>query len=155
MTLWIHTLEGRHFSAGNADHSWMHRLSNELDAICIQSSVAKLSDFFDFTDLNFNRGDEFTAELSSFDDSEEDELEDEDEDDSDTGLGYGIDDMTWFAASEGLETIRALYEAVQSDAFPDLDDREKDDLCEELESCFKRIEGVAARGGKFHLAVVE
>ncbi len=149
MTLWIHTLDGRNYSKESDDHTMMHRLSHELDDICSKAGVAKLSYFFDFTDLNFNYGDEFSDEF------DEDEIEDDMSIDPETGLGYGIDDMTWFDASDGSKTIGTLLSEVRAGMLSSLGDEELMYLCEELEDCLKQINGIKDKGGKFHLAVIE
>lgn len=146
MTLWIHTLEDREFSKDSDDHSLMHMHADALDAACDVAGVRKLSDFFDYTDLEYNLGDET---------DEDDENENASATDPETGYGYGIDDMQWFAADEGLGTLRKLREEVESGAVESLDDDDKDALLEELDDCIAILEATAARAGQFHLAVVE
>jgi hypothetical protein len=143
MTLWLHTLEDRDYSKDSDDHSLMHRHSEELDVLCEKAGVRRLSDFFDFTDLEYNFADD------ADDGDEELELDDE------TGYGYGIDDMQWFGADEGLASLRALREKIEADALESLDEDEKDGLLEELDDCISVLEDTAARSGKFHLAVIE
>jgi hypothetical protein len=156
MTLWIHTLEGREMSKDSDDHSLMHRLQEELDALGLERGVGKFSEFFDYTDMNYSMDDEFGDE---FDEGEDDGDDDDDSDeepelDPETGYGYGIDDMQWFDASAGLKTLRSLREAVAQGALGDLADEQRADLLEELDDCTKRLEAPAERGGRFHLAVV-
>lgn len=146
MTLWIHTLEDREFSKDSDDHSLMHMHADALDAACDAVGVRKLSDFFDYTDLEYNIGDET---------DEDDENENESATDPETGYGYGIDDMQWFAADEGLITLRKLRDDVESGAVEAIDDDDKDALLEELDDCIAVLEATAAHAGQFHLAVVE
>jgi hypothetical protein len=145
MTLWLHTLEDREFSKESDDHSLMHEHSDSLDELCDVGKVRKLSDFFDFTDIEYNLGDDF--------DDDADDLEMAI--DPETGYGYGIDDMQWFAADEGLATLQKLREQVAAAAMTELDVDDRHAMLEELDDCLKRLAVTAERGGKFHLAVIE
>jgi hypothetical protein len=106
MTLWIHTLEDRDYSKDSDDHSLMHDLADQLDEVCEQLNVQKITEFFDFTDLEYS----YSEEADADDEDNEDELENdlEAEIDPETDLEYGIDDMQWFDATRGL-TTRGLY----------------------------------------------
>ncbi len=144
MTIWIHTLEGRNYSQDSDDHSLMCRHLEAIDEVCQKIGVKSLGDFMDYTDQEYN--------LDEFDD------EDEDEDvslDSETGLGYGIDDMTWFDAQEGLSSFKALKTAVASSVITGLDTDEIVELMEELDNCITILEKSAAQAGKFHLSLIE
>lgn len=150
MTLWIHTLEDRDYSKDSDDHSLMHDLADQLDEVCEELNVQKLTEFFDFTDLEYSYTEEY--------DGDEDEEENEELDselDSETDLEYGIDDMQWFDASRGLATLIALREHIKTNSLTSLSDDEENDLLDELEDCITKLEDTAPRGGKFHLSVVE
>ncbi len=142
MTLWIHTLEDREYSKDSDDHSQMHRHADALDAVSEAEGVRKLSEFIDYTDQEFN-----------YDDVDDDD--DGAELDPETDLAYGIDDMAWFEASEGLVSLRAVRKAVAAGGFEAADDDELDELLEELDDCIDVLEGPAARGAKFHFTLVE
>jgi hypothetical protein len=119
----------------------MHRHSDALDAVCEAVGVRKLSDFFDFTDLEYGFADDAS---------------DEDPDiDPETGYAYGIDDMQWFPANDGLITLRKLRDAVESGSVGDIAEDDKDTLLEELDDCIAILVDTAARTGRFHLSVVE
>lgn len=150
MTLWIHTLEDRNYSKESDDHSLMNRHSDALDAVCEAAGVRKLNEFMDFTDIEFNMGD--------FDDDEsDDEAESGGEAvvDPETGLGYGIDDMAWFDAAEGLVAMKAMRGHVATAGLEGLDSGHNADLLEELDDCIAVLNGPDSRAGKFHLAVIE
>ena len=157
MTLWIHTLEERNYSKDSDDHSLMNRHSDELDAVCEAAGVRKLNEFMDFTDLEFN--------MDAFDDEDDEEGDDETaagaEDsgeaaaDPETGLGYGIDDMAWFDAAEGLVSLNAMRGHVATAGLAGLKPDQIADLLEELDDCIAVLEGPASRAGKFHLAVIQ
>jgi hypothetical protein len=142
MTLWIHTLEDREYSKDSDDHSMMHTHADALDALCDAANVRKLSDFFDFTGL----------EAGFVDDDDDGDGPDIDEE---TGYAWGIDDMQWFASDEGLVTLHRLRDDIAAGVMEDLDDDDTDALLEELDDCIAILEDTAARGGKFHLSVVE
>ena len=108
----------------------------------------KLSDFFDFTDLEYNYAEDA--------DDEDDETGESDvAEDPETGYAYGIDDMQWFAADEGLVSLRAIRGHVAESGLEGLDDDEAGMLLEELDDCIQVLEDTAARQGRFHLAVIE
>ena len=142
MTIWIHTLEERNYSKDSDDHSLMCRHSDLLDEICLEVGARKFSEFMDFTEQSF--------EFDEFDDEgEEPEL------DPETDLAYGIDDMTWFDAADGLSNFQSLRNALSSSGVPGLDEIEIAGLIEELDNCISILEGTAKRSGKFHLTLVE
>lgn len=158
MTLWIHTLEDGRYARDERDHSWMHRLSDELDEFCVEAEVTRLSEFFDFTSLDRNRSGEFVEDFGSGlgdVDDEDDDLEASDLDDEDADGEEGLDEMAWFESEQGLESLGVALAAANSGALAEIGDRQVGDLIEELENCIKVLEDTATRGGKFHLAVVE
>lgn len=145
MTLWIHTLEERNYSKDSDDYSLMYRFAEHLDALCESAGVQKLTDFFDFTDLEYR----YDEDDSEDDDAAESTL------DPETALAYGIDDMCWFDASEGLATLTALRDGVNAGVVENLTENQKDGLLEELAGCIAILEGPASRSGRFHWSVVE
>jgi hypothetical protein len=142
MTLWIHTLEGRNYLKDSSDHSLMNQNLDSLDALCTKLNVRKLSDYLDFTDQQFNYND--------FDDDDN-----EPELDPETELAYGIDDMTWFDASDGLISLQAVRNRIAEDGLHGLDADELPALLEELDDCISILDGSVSKGGKFHLSLVE
>lgn len=143
MTIWIHTLEERNYSKDSDDHSLLCRHSDVLDEICLEIGLRKFSEFMDFTEQSF--------EFDEFDD----EGQEEPELDPETDLAYGIDDMTWFEAADGLSSFQSLRNALSSSGIPGLDEIEIAGLVEELDNCISILESTAKRGGKFHLTLVE
>jgi len=143
MTIWIHTLEGRNYSQDSDDHSLMCRHLEAIDEVCQKIGVKSLGELMDYTDQEYNL----------------DEFGDEDDEDvaldPETGLAYGIDDMTWFDAKEGLSSFKALKTAVASSVITGLDTDEIVELMEELDNCITILEKSAAQTGKFHLSLVE
>lgn len=154
MTLWLHTLQKREMTRESDDHNLMHALADDLDFLCERLGVARLSSFFDLTDMeyNFDHGGAATASarINGDDDDEVTTL------DPETGYAYGIDDMKWFDAAAGLTTMQALREEIDfSDGLElHLDEEEQDVLLDELDDCIFRLREPAASGGQFHLAVL-
>lgn len=141
MTLWIHTLEQRDYSKDSEDHSLMNDYLEEIDDLCEQLGVQKLSEFCDYTEANNEFG-------GDFDDDEDIEP------DPETGLAYGIDDMDWFDAGSGLVTLQALYAFLEENDPDEIDEDDKADLLDELGDCISILEDTVKREGKFHLAQV-
>jgi hypothetical protein len=139
MTIWIHTLEERKYSSFDEDHTQMNRHSDALDDLCRAAGVPTLSDFMDYTDLEY-----------SMSEDDEDEVVD-----PETGLGYGIDDMAWYDAAKGLLTLKVLRDQLAGEGHGGLDAELAAQLIEELDHCMSVLEGPAARGAKFHLAVID
>ncbi|PWF44996.1 hypothetical protein C7C56_018480 [Massilia glaciei] len=129
----------------------MNRHSDALDAVCELAGVRKLNEFKDFTDLEFNM-DDFDDEDDE--DDEEGDGESEAAADPETGLGYGIDDMAWFDAAEGLVSMKAMRGHVATEGLAGLDAGQNADLLDELDDCIAVLDGPASRAGKFHLAVI-
>ncbi len=142
MTLWIHTLEGRDMLTDGEDRTLMYRLSDELDSLCDKLGVAKISSFFDSTEL----------EICMRED--DDEIGEEPEIDSETENSYGIDDMVWFDASSGLATFQALRGSIADNELPNLDEENKTWLLEELDDCITKLKDPSERGGKFNLSLI-
>lgn len=142
MTLWIHTLEGRNLLTDSEDHTLMYQLSDELDSLCDKLGVAKISSFFDSTDL----------EICMRED--DDEAGEDPEIDSETGNSYGIDDMVWFDASSGLATFQTLRTSIAENELPNLDEENKTWLLEDLDYCITKLKGLSERGGRFNLPII-
>ncbi|MDD2893768.1 MAG: hypothetical protein PHF20_07525 [Halothiobacillaceae bacterium] len=145
MTYWLHTLNGRVMSKDDEDHSFMYRLSDELDAACDELKIPKLSSFADFTDLELNMSD---------DDDDDDDDEDEIAVDAETGYGYGIDDMQWFDVAAGLNCLHALRDHVLAGWKPELETETRSQLIEELDDCLAKLKSAPVGTTKFHLAVI-
>jgi hypothetical protein len=151
MTLWLHTLQGREMTRESDDHTLMHELAEELDALCVRLGVAKLSSFYDLTDMEYNyAGRGGPGERADDDDEEVSTL------DPETGYAYGIDDMRWFDAAVGLQALQALHEEITADGGFELhlSEEEFDVLLDEIEDCIVQLRQAAGQQGRFHLAVL-
>ncbi len=145
MTIWIHTLEDGKLSKESDDHSLMLRHGEELDQVCEELGVAKLSSFYDSTDLEFNMADEIDEEGEA--EAPDPEL------DPATGWPYSIESMLWFDASAGRTVMQALRERLAASPPADLV-KDAKELIEELDDCIGKLEGPAQNGGEFHLALL-
>jgi hypothetical protein len=139
MTLWVHTLEGRQLTSHSDDHNLMQQFTKALDSICTRIEVPPLSSFRDYTDAKANM---------SGDTDDSGEL------DPETGWSYGIDDMTWFSAADGLSTISALRARLTAGDTDGIPPNKIAELIVELDSCIAKLTGPASHGGRFHLALV-
>lgn len=139
MTWRLHVLNGRVIESDGSDCSWMYRLSGYLDGCCRKLHLPPLTSFQDHTDLEANL---------SEDDGEA-------EPDAETGWSYGIDDMQWFEAADGLRVLEGVADHLDGlEAIPGIPAGRQDELFEELNGCIKLLEPAAENGGKFHLAVL-
>ncbi|HEY9826922.1 MAG TPA: hypothetical protein V6D19_15900 [Stenomitos sp.] len=145
MTLWLHLRKDREMSTDSEDRTFLYRFAEDLDTLCHNLGVAKISSFFDSTDL----------ELCLREDEEEDEEMDEDPQlDPETGYPYSIDDMNWFDVSTGLATFQALRVSIAGNALPHLDEDNKIALLEELDDCIVKLEGASKQTELFNLAII-
>jgi hypothetical protein len=144
MTFWIHVLDGRKIKENQTDLSALYRASEELDKLCDELGVEKLSAFADHTDLEYN----MKAEFGGDDDGEEPPL------DPETGWPFGIDQMHWFQTLTGLKTLQALGKRLQTEAdLPGPLAKSRKKILADLKECISEMKAVP-KGCKFHLAVV-
>jgi hypothetical protein len=147
MTLWVHTLEGRQLTSHEEDHTALNLHAEVLDDVCALIGVPPISSFLDYTDLNTNMS-------NDFDEDADEDTGDEPPLDPETGWSYGIDEMTWFPANVGLTTLSGLRGRLVDSPPQTIQEAEISALLAEIDSCIKKLEGPAARDGRFHLAVV-
>jgi hypothetical protein len=139
IALWVHTLEGRKLTSHQDDHILMQKFVSPLDTLCAKSEVPPLSSFVDYTDAKANMSEDTDGSG---------------EIDPETGWSYGIDDMTWFSAMDGLSTLSALRARLIAGNADGIPPDKVSRLIVELDSCIAKLTEPAARGAKFHLALV-
>jgi hypothetical protein len=119
-------------TAVDADHSALYRHAPRLDDAAARLGLPPFSSFFDDTELKYNARAEFDPDLA------------ERPADPETGRPYGLDEMRWRGAAEGLAAFNALRDqaGLPGDALAELDD------------CIAQLHGPAGRGASFHLALI-
>jgi len=143
MTLWIHLRDGDSMTEESGDYSTLYRFADDLGALCRRLGTAELSSFFDMTGFICDPGSDITGNLCNSDGEEESEE-----------CSYGIDDMEWFAASAGLETMRALKNHLSAVPAESIGDMKCAAVIEELDELIRQLQESAARDGNFNLAVI-
>jgi hypothetical protein len=144
-TIWV-DVRGRSKDDVPRDNSIMLRLESQLDRLSARLCVPKLSEFYDYSELESAYGDF---------DGEADEPEDEGlsaEASQDAGL--------WFDPSPALMTVRAIYDHLIQ--HPEDLGFEADPprmhwsghLMEDLKHCQSVLETAASRGQEFRFLIV-
>lgn len=134
------------------DSSIMHRLMENLDSLAGKLQVPKLSDFYDYSELERAYADLDPA-------SEEGPATDEDEI-QEPSLEERQTMGRWFDSKAGLKSVQALREHLQ-EHFDDLDFTPNDakahwprQLMDELTKTESILKEAAARGQQFRLLIV-
>lgn len=139
-TIWV-DVEGRSQEHLPPDNSIMLRLMDQLDELSDRLKVAKLSEFFDYSVLEAEYGEELGDLESSLDET------------SDSS-------GTWFDPGRPLEAVRAIHHRLSADftALGWMPDRSREhwpaELMEELRHCRAVLEQALARERKFRLLIV-
>ena len=135
-TLWLQIHDGQQTSGGERDNSIMLMASEALDALADQLGVAKLSGFYDHSEL----ADAYADELDGIDIPEMEEA--------------------WFDAAVGSQVVGAILGALRDGSPPlplklDASNRHwREDLVEELEYCHGVLSEAARHGHRFRLVIV-
>lgn len=158
-TIWVE-VQGWPVDETAEDSSMMHRLMNNLDALAEKLGVQKLSEFYDYSELESAYGD--------FDDGEdiEDEFDEDIETDAEESLPpeSSLEERQakgeWFDAAAGLESVRKLRQQLVT-RFDDLGfkpDRTTDhwprQLMEELSHAEAMLAEAASHSKRFRLLIV-
>jgi hypothetical protein len=144
-TIWV-DVRGRSREDVPPDNSIMLRLKDQLDRLSGKLNVAKLTDFYDYSELEAQYGDQG---------DNEDESED----------GIGTDDAhqakgSWFDAGQALAAVRALRDHLvqHPEALGFKPDRSRAHwpgyLMDELQDCQTVLEEAVARGRPFRFLIV-
>jgi hypothetical protein len=130
-TIWVEA-KGRSGSETHNDMSVLKRLDVELDVLAAELGVTKLTEFYDYSQLLEEYGDE----------------------------AVDLPDPSWFDSAKGLETVKALREQLAKD-FDALKWKPDDStqhfpksLLEDLEFCQAVLEEAVARWQPFRLLIV-
>jgi hypothetical protein len=149
-TIWVE-IKGRPTKETAQDSSIMHRLMDNLDALAGKLGVQKLSDFYDYSELERAYGD--------FDESEDSEDAAQEEPGKPT-LEQRQAKGKWFDSTVGVASVRKLREHLAA-RFADLGfvpDKSKGHwpkrLMDELTHTEAALNDAAAQGQQFRLLIV-
>jgi hypothetical protein len=131
-TIWVRRKSrvGTDDSGDDFDHSLFCRLSEELDALAGEIGVRKLSDFFDFTDYQFNLSDEDLPE------------------------SWIQENEKWFHPADALPSLGKLLDRLRASAAQGIPDDMRSDLIEELEDCLAKVQAADRDKDEFHFCIV-
>lgn len=151
-TIWVE-IHGRPVNETAQDCSTMYRLMDNLDALAGKLGVRKLSDFYDYSELEEEYGD-------LGDEGDESENDDDEEPASEPTLEERQSKGDWFDSTLGLESVRKLRERLTAQ-FDDLGfkpDRSRGhwpkQLMDELSHAEKVLSDAASHGQRFRLLLV-
>lgn len=125
-TIWF-LREGHSEDGDDYDHTLMLNSSEQLDALAESLGVSKLSDFHDYSDLEFNMSEEELDEA------------------------WVAENSQWHAPAPALESVQALLAHLEK---LDIPDENRSDLQEELADCREKLASAVAAGEKFHFCIV-
>lgn len=165
-TIWVE-VHGRPLEETASDSGIMHHLDRKLDALATKLGVTKLSEFYDYSELEEAYGDldEEPEEGDEAANSEPDDNQDDNSGDDETDSSYGTPEQRaaqgeWFDSAAGLASVQSLRKHLL-DRFDDLGFRPDDstrhwpgDLMSELENAEEILADAAARGRQFRLLIV-
>jgi hypothetical protein len=141
-TIWV-DVRGRSEDDVPADNSIMQRLQSELDRLSTKLNVPKLSEFYDFSELEAYYGD--------FEGGEED----------DGPLAEGSpSEGSWYDPEPALKAVRAIHDHLlqhpEDLGFQPDPSRAHwpDGLMGELQDCLAALEDAAVRGQQFRFLIV-
>jgi hypothetical protein len=157
-TIWVE-VHGRPLNETADDSSIMHRLDRELDALAARLNVPKLTDFYDYSELE-EAYREFDPEAEAADDDDDDGDAEGAEDPAEPTLEGRQAKGEWFDSNQGLTSVRALRAHLRED-FDALGFKPDESrahwprqLMQELAKCETILMDAAARGKQFRLLIV-
>ena len=116
--------------ADNVDLSLFYNFADILDGIADKLEVAKLSEFFDFTDLEFNLSDEELPE------------------------SWISENQKWFSPQAALTSICSILKHLKIGKIEEIPERSRLELIEELEDCLTQLEIAIAEADDFQFCIV-
>jgi uncharacterized protein YerC len=143
MTLWVNIRDGAERYSNQEDHSAMLTLRDELDNLAQRLNVQKLSDFYDYTEIEI----ELKLSVNSIDNLKESFEE-----------TWDNDDAQWFSPETGIATLTALLKHLeQTPQSLDLSQSRWDinDLIDELQNCKIELMQAMEKGHPFHFCMVD
>lgn len=111
------------------DHSLLLNAAEVLDAEAERLGVKKLSEFFDWADMEFNLSDEELPE------------------------SWIAEHRKWYAPDEAIATLHALKVRVEEGDIPGVE-VDTDGLIEEIDDCLGKLQAAREEGDRIHLCIV-
>lgn len=128
-TIWV-LRKSKNEDVDDFDHSMFCHHSEQLDELATQLGVKKLSEFFDYADLQFNTSEEELPE------------------------SWIAEHQQWFSPSDALPSLRAISARLKTGEIDDLDEEAREGLIEELDDCTRKVEAAAKDNDGFHFCLV-
>lgn len=131
-TIWVRRKSkvGTDDSVDDYDHSLFCEHAEELDDLAESLSVAKLSDYFDTTDLQFNMSEEDLPE------------------------SWIVENEQWFEPADALIALNKIIESLKSGEIKWIERDAKEELLEELEDCEAKVAEAKDENDLFHFCIV-
>jgi hypothetical protein len=127
-TIWV-LARSRREHGDDYDHSLFYAHADELDALAEEIGARKLSEFFDWSDLEFNSSDQPLQE------------------------SWIEEHETWHSPRDALPSLKAVIQHLRR-GDTSIDALNRDELLQELEDCLSKLEDAQARNDAFQFCVV-
>ncbi len=128
-TIWV-LRKSKLGNADNVDLSLFYNFADILDGITDKLEVVKLSEFFDFSDLEFNLSDEELPE------------------------SWISENQKWFSPQAALPSICSILKHLKMGKIEEIPERIRLGLIEELEDCLTQLEIAVAEVDDFQFCIV-
>jgi hypothetical protein len=131
-TIWVRRKSkvGTNESGDDFDHSLFCELADNLDDLADSLSVARLSNFFDTTDLQFNLSDDDLPE------------------------SWIVENEEWYPPDAALVALNTIIESLNANDVKWAEGNTKFELIEELEDCASKVARAAQENDQFHFCIV-
>ncbi len=111
------------------DHSLLLEAAEALDAEAERLGAKKLSEFFDWADMEFNLSDEDLPE------------------------SWIAENRKWYAPDQAIATLLALKTRLEEGEIPGVE-VDTEGLIEEIDDCLGKLQTARAEGDRIHLCIV-
>lgn len=131
-TIWVRRKSkvGTDDSGDDFDHSLFCEHAEELDSLAESLLVAKLSDYFDTTDLQYNMSEEDLPE------------------------SWIVENEQWFEPADALIALNKIIENLKINEVNWIKGEAKEELLEELEDCEDKVKAAMHEKDQFHFCIV-
>jgi hypothetical protein len=131
-TIWVRrkSKAGTDDSGDDFDHSLFCEHAEVLDELAASLAVAKLSDYFDTTDLQFNLSEEDLPE------------------------SWIVENEQWFEPNNALIALNKIIENLKAAEVKWIKGDAKAELLEELEDCAAKVAAAKQEQDQFHFCIV-